>query len=134
MSLFGKKETGTQKEHKRHTEIPEGEFPDEPLMVDSSDIDEVLKRFPNVVVDCWAPWCRPCLAIAPTIEAMAKDYKGKIVFVKLNTDENQKFAMKHRIMNIPTLMIFRDGKAVDRVIGARPRKSLERMILEGLGL
>ncbi len=134
MSLFGKKETGTQKEHKRHTEIPEGEFPDEPLMVDSSDIDEVLKRFPNVVVDCWAPWCRPCLAIAPTIEAMAKDYKGKIVFVKLNTDENQEFAMKHRIMNIPTLMIFRDGKAVDRVIGARPRKTLEKMILEALGL
>jgi len=134
MSLFGKKDSVKENAHKRYTDIPEGEFPDEPLVVDSSDIDAVLNRFPNVVVDCWAPWCRPCLAIAPTIEAMAKDYKGKIVFVKMNTDENQKFAMKHKIMNIPTLMIFKNGKAADRVIGARPRKSLEKMIFEALGL
>jgi len=134
MSLFGKKHDDKHEAHKRHTDIPEGEFPDEPLVVDSSDIDAVLKRFPNVVVDCWAPWCSPCLAIAPTIEAMAKDYKGRIVFVKMNTDKNQKFAMEHRIMNIPTLLIFRNGKVADRIIGARPRKSIERSITGALGL
>jgi len=133
MSLFGKKDRD-EHQYKRHTDIPEGEFPDEPLVVDSSDINAVLKRFHNVVVDCWAPWCRPCLAIAPSVSAMAKDYKGKIVFVKMNTDENQEFAMEHRIMNIPTLLIFKNGKAVDRIIGARPRKSLEKKILEALEL
>ncbi len=133
MSLFGKK-SEAHDSHMRHTEIPEGEFPDEPLTADMSDINAILERWPNVVVDCWAPWCRPCLAIAPTIEAMAKDYKGKIVFVKMNTDENQSFAMKHKIMNIPTLMIFQNGKPVDRIIGARPRKSLEKMILEALNM
>lgn len=134
MSLFGKKHDDKHEAHKRHTDIPEGEFPDEPLAVDSSDIDAVLKRFPNVVVDCWAPWCRPCLAIAPSISAMAKDYKGRIVFVKMNTDENQEFAMEHRIMNIPALLVFKNGKEKDRIIGARPRKSLEKKILEALEL
>ena len=134
MGIFGKRNNINEEVHKRHTDIPEGEFPDEPLKVDLSDIGAVVRRWPNVVVDCWAPWCRPCLAIAPTIEAMAKDYKGRIVFVKMNTDENQQFAMEHKIMNIPTLLIFKDGKAVDRVIGARPRKSLEKMITEALGI
>ncbi len=132
MSLFGKKHDDKHEAHKRHTDIPEGEFPDEPLIVDSSDIDAVLKRFPNVVVDCWAPWCRPCLALAPVIDEMAVEFQGKVVFAKINTDKNQSFARKHQIMNIPTLLIFKNGEVVERIIGARPRRTLENMIKESL--
>jgi len=94
--------------------------------------EEALKKYPKLVVDCWAPWCAPCRMIAPIIDKLSEKYSGQIQFAKLNTDQNQKTAMQNGIMSIPTLLIYRDGKLVDRVIGALPEPLLEKSIIKNL--
>jgi thioredoxin 1 len=103
-------------------------FPDSPVVVTDSNFEETVKKYPYVVVDCWAPWCGPCRMLSPTVDAMAKDYKGKVVFAKLNTDDNIGTASKFRIMSIPTLLYFKDGKLVDKSVGALPRPMLESQV------
>ena len=103
--------------------------PEKPVEVSDSNFQAFVERFPMAVIDCWAPWCAPCQMIAPAIEELARKYKGKIAFGKLNTDENMGVAMQYRIMSIPTLLIFKDGKYVDRIIGAMPKPMLEQQIL-----
>jgi len=109
------------------------EFPDAPVVVTDSTVDDFVKKYPKVVIDCWAPWCGPCRMLSPTIDAMAKDLKGKIVFGKLNTDENFGVSSKHRIASIPTLLFFKDGQLVDRMIGAAPRSVVDQQIRKTLG-
>jgi len=99
-----------------------------PVEVSDATFTNVIQSHPLVVVDCWAAWCGPCRIIAPIIEDLAMDYTGKILFGKLNVDENHKIAMQYQIMSIPTLLIFKDGKLVDRIIGALPRSTLEQKI------
>lgn len=108
----------------------EGQKPvvDKPIEVTDSNFIEVTQSHPLVVIDCWAPWCAPCRMITPIIEDMARDYAGKIVFGKLNVDENQVTAMQYQVMSIPTLLVFKNGKLVDRIIGAMPRQLLEPRI------
>lgn len=103
-----------------------------PIEVTDRTFAEFIRNNPLVVVDCWAPWCAPCRIIAPVIEEMARDYAGKITFGKLNVDENPRVAMEYRIMSIPTLLVFKDGRLVDRIIGAMPRAMLEPRILRHL--
>lgn len=98
---------------------------DQPVTVTDATFEEILQNHSLVVIDCWAPWCAPCRMVAPVIEGMARDYTGRILFGKLNTDENQKVAMKYQIMSIPTLLVFKKGKLVDRIVGAMPREMLE---------
>ena len=86
---------------------------------------EVLESNIPVVVDFWAPWCSPCRMVAPVLEEISQKMNGKIKFVKLNTDENQKTAMDYQIMAIPSLLIFKDGQEVDRVVGFVPQEQLE---------
>ncbi len=105
----------------------------EPIPVTDRDIDSFVARNPKVVVDCWAPWCGPCRMLSPTIDALAKDMKGKIVFGKLNTDDNFRTSEKYRIASIPTLLFFKDGKLVDKMIGAAPREMVEQQIKKALG-
>ena len=101
---------------------------DKPLELTDSTFTEFVQNNPFVVVDCWAPWCGPCLMVAPIIEELAKEYAGKIVFGKLNVDENPITASRYQIMSIPTLLVFRNGKLVATIIGAMPKEMLEARI------
>ena len=103
-----------------------------PVTVTDATFKEMIQNHPLVVVDCWAPWCGPCHMVAPVIEEMARDYAGKILFGKLNVDENPEVAMEYQIMSIPTLLVFKNGKLVDRIIGAMPRQMLEPKITKYL--
>jgi thioredoxin 1 len=96
-----------------------------PMLVGDANFDDVVQQYPLMVIDCWAAWCGPCRVIAPIIDELAKDYAGKVVFGKLNVDENPKTAVRFDIMSIPTLLIMKNGKEVDRIIGAIPKQSVE---------
>jgi len=106
----------------------EKNLPNTPLRVTDADITQTVKKYKTIVVDCWAPWCGPCRMIGPVIEELAKEMQGKIVFGKLNVDENQMTSMKYNIMSIPTLLIFKDGNLVDRIVGAMPKEMLKQKI------
>ncbi len=93
---------------------------------------EVLKSDSPVIVDFWAPWCGPCLMMAPAFESLAEDYQGKVVFAKLNTDENLKVASDYFIQGIPTLIIFKGGEEIDRLVGLQGRGALQRHIENAL--
>lgn len=108
-------------------------WPEAAVPLNDSDFDEFIKKYPKVVIDCWAPWCGPCRMLSPTIESLAKDHKGKVAYGKLNTDDSFGTAGKYKIMSIPTLLIFKNGKLVDKMIGAAPRTIVEQNINKALG-
>lgn len=89
---------------------------------------EVLKSSGTTMVDFWAAWCGPCQMIAPTIDELAVEYAGKLKVYKLNTDENPDIAGKYQIMGIPTLLFFKDGKLVDKIVGAASKKQFKQKI------
>jgi thioredoxin 1 len=101
----------------------------EPFAVSDGDFDtKVVKAGQPVLVDFWAPWCGPCRAIAPIVEQLAVEYEGKVLFAKLNTDDNPRTAMKYGVMAIPTLLMFNGGNEVARITGVQPKASLKRTI------
>ena len=104
------------------------DWPGEPVNVSDSEFKEFISKYPYVIVDCWAPWCGPCRMLGPVIDELAGEYKGKVVFGKLNTDESQATAMALGIMSIPTLLFYKDGQLVDRTMGALPKTALEPKI------
>ena len=95
---------------------------------DQSFEDEVLKSAQPVLLDLWAPWCGPCRMVGPVIDKLAEQYTGKFKFCKMNVDNNQKTASMYNVMSIPTLIFFKDGKAVDTVIGAQSESALKSKI------
>ena len=101
---------------------------EKPIVVSDRNFDQTLKTYPLVVVDCWAAWCAPCRAIAPIVDQLAKEYSGKVVFGKLNVDENPETTQRFGIMAIPTLLVMRGAKEVDRIVGALPRSELEAKV------
>ena len=113
-----------KKQYMKGGKTLETKWPDTPIHLLDADIDEATKKYPMMVIDCWAPWCGPCRMIGPIIEELAKEMKGKIVFGKLNVDENPQTSMKHNIMSIPTLLVFKNGALVDRLVGAMPKEML----------
>lgn len=97
------------------------------LKATDANFDEQIKEGVSLV-DFWAPWCGPCKMIAPVLEDLAKDVEGKANIVKLDVDENQATAAKYEVMSIPTLIVFKDGEAVDKVIGFQPKEQLEQVL------
>ena len=89
---------------------------------------EVLESEQPVLVDFWAPWCGPCLRLAPTIEEIAKEFAGKIRVGKLNTDDNNMTPSQYNIQGIPTVILFKGGKAVDRQVGLVPKDKLVSLL------
>lgn len=90
--------------------------------------EEVLKSEIPVMVDFWAPWCAPCRIIAPVVEKLAERYEGQLKVVKLNVDENQEYAIRYQVMSIPTLLFFKGGQPVDRIIGAVGEQAIVQKI------
>ena len=95
---------------------------------DANFKEEVLESDIPALVDFWAEWCGPCLMVAPVLKEIAKEYKGKLKVCKVNVDEAPNTASKYGVMSIPTLAIFKNGKVVDKVVGALPKTELEPKI------
>ena len=101
----------------------------QPVPITDSNFDRtVLKADKPVLVDFWATWCRPCLMVAPIVEELAKEYDGRVNFVKLDVDQNPKTAMKYKVMSIPTLLVFKKGQPVSHLVGFRPKNELKRIL------
>ena len=101
--------------------------------VDDKTFDErVLKARRPVMVDFWAPWCGPCLMMAPTVEELAEEYNGQVEFVKVNVDECTLTANRYGIRSIPTLLIFKEGKPTEQVVGFRPTRDLKKSLDKAL--
>ena len=106
------------------------------LLVKVSDDDfeeKVLNSKTPVLVDFWAPWCGPCLSIAPLLEELAKDYANKISIAKMNVDDNPHMPVTYGVRSIPYLALFKEGKVVDSVVGSVPKAKLTQMLDKYLG-
>jgi thioredoxin 1 len=93
---------------------------------------EVLNSDKPALVDFWAPWCGPCRAIAPVLEELANEYKGKVTVAKVNVDENRKLAGNHGVMSIPTMILFKNGKVMDKLIGLVPKERVKELMDKAL--
>ncbi len=100
-----------------------------PLEISDQSFEEaVIKSNKPALVDFWAPWCGPCRMVAPVIDKLSEKYQDKFKFCKLNVDENPRTAAKFNVMSIPTIMLFKDGKVADTVVGAVPEDTLKTKI------
>ena len=122
------KQAKLREKMKRLASEKQGTSLNEPVEMTDATFKEMIQNHSLVVVDCWAPWCGPCQMVAPVIKELARDYAGKILFGKLNVDKNQEVSTQYGIMSIPTLLVFKNGKLVDTIIGAIPRQMLEPKI------
>ena len=105
--------------------------PGVPVDVTDRSFEDRVISYPGVVlVDCWAPWCGPCRMVAPILEQLAAEYRGRVLIAKLNTDENPAIASRYTIQSIPTMLIFKNGVQVDRLVGALPKQEIERHLAE----
>ena len=94
------------------------------LQISDASFDEVvLKSDKPVLVDFWATWCGPCRMLGPVIEELATEYEGRVVVGKVDVDNNQEFAAKYGVRNIPTVLVFKDGEVVGRQVGVAPKKT-----------
>lgn len=100
------------------------EFPSDPVTINDASFNEFVSKYPLVLVDCWAPWCGPCRMLSPVLDELATEMQGKVVFGKLNVDEQKMTAVKFGITSIPAMLIFKNGEYVDKLIGAVPKQNI----------
>ena len=104
----------------------------QPVHLTDANFSSEVARYQLILVDFWAPWCGPCRMVGPIIDQLAKEYSGKVVFGKLNVDESPRVASTFGVQSIPTMMIFKGGKAVDVMIGAIPKGAIEAKLKQQL--
>jgi thioredoxin 1 len=104
----------------------------EPFHVTDANFEETLKTNKVALIDFWAGWCGPCRALAPTIEELARDLSGKVLVGKLDVDENSKTAERFQVYSIPTLIVFKDGCEVDRLVGVCSKNKIEDVLQKHL--
>lgn len=102
------------------------------IEVDDEGFEKFVKDHSLAIFDMWAPWCGPCKIIEPVFEELAGEYSGKVGFAKLNIDAYKMAPAKHGVMNIPTLLIFKDGELADRIVGAVPKDKIKSKLEEYL--
>jgi thioredoxin 1 len=98
---------------------------DVPQVTDQTFEEEILKASTPAMVDFWAEWCGPCKMVAPTVEELAKEYKGKIKIAQMNVDQNRATPQRYGIRNIPTLILFKGGEVAQTIIGAHPKAHID---------
>lgn len=116
----------TKKENRQEMNV-------KPVHVTDTNFNEIINKHHLAFIDCWAPWCGPCAALTPTIEQLAEEYSGKMLIGKLNIDENPQTAENFQIYSIPTMLIMKDGKEVDRIVGLVPKNHIETALKKHLG-
>jgi len=100
----------------------------QPITLADDGFDLLVERNDLMVVDCWAPWCGPCMMMAPIIEELAQEYAGRVIFGKLNTDENPATTERFGIMGIPTFLFLQGGTEVERIVGAVPKQEIRNVL------
>jgi thioredoxin 1 len=100
----------------------------QPITLSDDGFDPVVEKYDVMVVDFWAPWCAPCMTMAPVIEELAQEYGGRVVFGKLNTDENPSTTERFGVMGIPTLVVLQGGTEVERIVGAVPKQEIRDVL------
>lgn len=101
--------------------------------ITNENFDEIVLRSDKpVLVDFWAEWCGPCQMLGPVIESLAEEYEGRAVVGKVNTDEEQELAIRYRVMNIPTVLFFKDGREIERRVGVMPPDAFVQILEENL--
>ena len=104
------------------------------ILTESNFKEEVLSSELPVLVDFWATWCGPCRVLGPTVDDIAKEYEGRVTVIKCNVDDCEDLAVEYGIRNIPTLIFFKDGQPVDRLVGAVPKSEIEGILDSILGV
>jgi thioredoxin 1 len=99
-----------------------------PIILTDSNFDVDKSKYPLLLVDFWASWCGPCKIVLPIIEQLAQQYSGKVVFAKINVDENPVLSNKFGIQSIPTMILFKNGEVVDIIVGALPKVQIENKL------
>jgi len=102
------------------------------VVTDETFNQAVLKSDQPILVDFWAVWCGPCRMVAPVVDEIAREQEGKLKVMKLDVDDNQNTAMAYGVMSIPTLILFKNGQPVERIVGFRPKSDMEKKILPHL--
>lgn len=100
----------------------------QPLNLEDTTFFQTINKFPIMLVDFWAPWCGPCRMMSPIIDQIGKDYLGKLVIGKINVDENPLIARQFSISSIPTLMLFKRGKELNKIIGSVSKNKIDEMV------
>ncbi len=127
--MFEDKELEQIKQRKIQKILDQADHPKQinirPLSLADANFENTMKTNPLLVVDFWAPWCGPCRTVGPVIEQLAAEYAGKVTFAKMNVDENQIIPSSFAIKSIPTIIVFHNGREVERIVGAYPKAHIE---------